>query len=123
MCTDKELEMYLKFRNHIDTLFFPKWSEECNIVGAYDENNNEIGFMCVIDGYIDGIWVEPEYRRKGYARKMVMKYISTYGMPQRLHILKNNKTAIKFWNSIFHLQVVEETNIDKLYYIIGLKES
>ena len=121
MCNKKELEMYLKFRNHIDSLFFPEFSEECEIIGAY-EGEKEIGFMCVINGYIEGIWVEPEYRRRGKARQMVFEYILSYEMPQRLHILKNNEPAIKFWNSIFDLRKVEETNIDILYSIIGLKE-
>src|SRR5574344_621012 len=121
MCNEKELEMYLKFRNHIDRLFFPKYSEECITIGAY-EGEKEIGFMCAINGYIEGIWIEPEYRRKGKAKQMVFDYISRYDMPNRLHILNNNEPAIKFWNSIFELREIEITNIDTLYYIARLKE-
>ena len=76
----------------------------------------------MINGYIEGIWVEPEHRRRGKAKQMVFDYISKYGIPSRLHILNNNIPAQKFWNSIFNLSKVEETNIDILYSIIGVKE-
>ena len=122
MCNDREFEMYLKFRNYIDRLFFPVYSCDCIIIGAY-EGVQEVGFICVIDGYIEGIWIEPEYRRQGRARQLVIDYISEYGMPDRLHILNNNIPAKRFWSSIFILEKVQETNIDALYCITGLKES
>lgn len=119
-----ELEMYLEFRKEIDTLFFPKFKKNNTFFPLIDKEKAEyIGFMLVENkyDYIDALYVRPQYRRRGYGKKIVASYISVYGMPQELRILNNNKVALKFWNSIFDLKPLEDNGYDTLYYIKRLK--
>jgi ribosomal protein S18 acetylase RimI-like enzyme len=80
-----------------------------------------VGYLMVIDGYIDGLFVSPGYRRQGLGKKAVMEYIQEYGLPERLHIVNTNKVAKKFWHSIFKMRMLEKNEIDTLWEIEGLK--
>lgn len=81
-----------------------------------------VGFLMVIDKYIEGIYVEPEYRRKGLARKAILDYIKEGNDVEKLHIVKSNKVADRFWNSIFELHEIDRNRCDFLYCVGKVKE-
>ena len=112
------LQLYKKFRESIDTLCFPlliRTSDFREIL--YD--GKVVGFLMVMRGYVDGIYVEPEYRGKGLARKAVLDYLSTGGIIRTLHIVNSNTIAKRFWESLFTMRVLDSCDIDTLYQITG----
>ena len=123
---DEELEMFKSFRNELDTMSFPALkqmarNEEDSKQGTYtvimDGEFNPVGFLLVIDGYVEGIYVKPEHRRKGYARNAVIGYILNRGLLNTFHVINKNRTAKKFWFSLFKCHVVESTEVDTLYQV------
>lgn len=117
-----DLEMFLNFRKEIDTLAFPLLQEYGDFVPIiYD--NQKVGFLLVIDGYVEGIWVQPEYRRKGLAKKAVLDYINNGGEINILDVVKTNVSADLFWNSIFVMEQLHTTFCDKRYRVLGVKEN
>lgn len=115
---NEDLRMYLEFRHHIDALYFPNLASKCNIIRAY-EKNKQVGILITEGGYIHAIWMDPEYRGQGKARKMVYEYIDKYGLPERLCIIDNNNVAKKFWNNIFKLTELDHSHNETLYRIDG----
>ena len=117
-----ELQMYLDFRKVCDTLSFPmlrEWGEYRQIKC----DGEVVGFLMVIEGYVEGIYVKPEYRRKGLARKAVLEFMDDGGYIDTLHIIKTNETAQKFWESIFHLVTISDCPVDTLYRVIRRRET
>ena len=116
-----DTEMFLKFRKEIDTMAFPLLQEYGDFVPIiYD--NQKVGFLLVIDGYVEGIWVKPEYRRKGLAKKAVLDYINNGGKINILDVVITNEGADKFWNSVFEMDSVCTTFCDKRYRVLGVKQ-
>lgn len=124
-------EMYIAFRKTMDDYCFPlikEWStKQEGFITLYDENDdkskrNPVGFLIVIDGYVDGIYVKPDYRRKGIAKKAVMDYLKRGGVITRLHIIRTNTLALNFWKSIFILEPENDCPVDVLYRVIRRKE-
>jgi ribosomal protein S18 acetylase RimI-like enzyme len=106
-----------------------EWAQKQEgFVTLYDNNDNErverkpVGFLIVINGYVDGIYVMPEHRRKGIAKKAVMDYLKSGGVINRLHIIRTNTPALKFWESIFVLEPENDCPVDVLYHIVRRKE-
>lgn len=125
------LEMYLAFRKTIDDYCFPlikEWAtKQEGFITLYDENDdkskhNPVGFLIVIDGYVDGIYVIPEHRRKGIAKKAVMDYLKSGGVITRLHIIRTNTPALNFWKSIFVLEPENDCPVDVLYNVVKLHD-
>lgn len=125
------LEMYLAFRKTIDDYCFPlikEWAmKQEGFVTLYDDNDdnakrNPVGFIIVIDGYVDGIYVIPEHRRKGIAKKAVMDYLKSGGVITRLHIIRTNTPALNFWKSIFVLEPENDCPVDVLYRVVKLHD-
>ena len=125
------LEMYLAFRNTVDNYCFPlikEWAtKQEGFVTLYDDNDdmtkrNPVGFLIVIDGYVDGIYVIPEHRRKGIAKKAVMDYLKSGGVITRLHIIRINTPALNFWKSIFVLEPENDCPVDVLYNVVKLHD-
>ena len=116
-----EREMYFRFRNEIDSYVLPILIENGAIFKRIEVRKQLVGYLMVIDGYIDGLFVSPGYRRQGLGKKAVMEYIQEYGLPERLHIVNTNKVAKKFWHSIFKMRMLEKNEIDTLWEIEGLK--
>lgn len=124
-------EMYLAFRKTMDDYCFPlikEWAQKQEgFIMLYDDNDdnakrNHVGFLIVIDGYVDGIYVMPEHRRKGIAKKAVMDYLKSGGVITRLHIIRTNTLALNFWKSIFILEPENDCPVDVLYRVIRRKE-
>ena len=116
-----EMEMYFRFRNEIDSYVLPILIENGAIFKRIEVRKQLVGYLMVIDGYIDGLFVSPGYRRQGLGKKAVMEYIQDYGLPKSLHIVNTNKVAKKFWHSIFMMRMLEKNEIDTLWEIEGLK--
>lgn len=117
-----ECEMYVKFRTEIETMYAPHIINECQTV-RISNDEKEIGILMVKDGYIIGLYILPEHRRKGYGRKAVIDYIKKYGMLKDLTILNSNLTAKAFWESIFELEPIKINSIDTYFGIKALKEA
>lgn len=124
-------EMYIAFRKTMDDYCFPlikEWStKQEGFITLYDENDdkskrNPVGFLIVIDGYVDGIYVKPDYRRKGIAKKAVMDYLKSGGVITRLHIIRTNTPALNFWKSIFVLEPENDCPVDVLYRVVRRKQ-
>lgn len=116
-----ERELYFRFRNEIDSYVLPILIENGAIFKRIEVRKQLVGYLMVIDGYIDGLFVSPGYRREGLGKKAVLEYIQDYGLPERLHIVNTNKVAKKFWHSIFKMRMLEKNEIDTLWEIEGLK--
>lgn len=117
-----ELDAYLQFRKEIDTMFYPKFAMLNDVLTRKDEQGNVIAMLIVENKrYIDCLWVDEKYRRKGIGTELVREYELTYNMPKTLRILNNNNTAYRFWNSVFDLRSIDANPYDTLYYIDGFK--
>ena len=124
-------EMYFAFRNTMDCYCFPlikEWAtKQEGFITLYDENDDKskrkpVGFLIVIDGYVDGSYVMPEHRRKGIAKKAVMDYLKNGGVITRLHIIRTNTPALNFWKSIFVLEPENDCPVDVLYNVVKLHD-
>ena len=124
-------EMYFAFRNTMDCYCFPlikEWAtKQEGFITLYDENDDKskrkpVGFLIVIDGYVDGIYVMPEHRRKGIAKKAVMDYLKSGGVITRLYIIRTNTPALNFWKSIFVLEPENDCPVDVLYNVVKLHD-
>lgn len=119
-----EQEMYLAFRETVDRLCFPdlrKWSVDSDGYRLIMCDGKPVGFLMVIDKYVNGIYVMPEHRRKGLARKAVMQFIADGGEIETLHIVHGNKTAQAFWKSLFKLKKIDSCPTDTLYRVVGIR--
>ena len=107
----------------MDDLCFPllkAWAESGK-VGCYEVIKYEekaAGFLMVVDGYLEGIYVKPEFRRKGLARKAVLDHIDII---QGLHIINTNETAKDFWFSILELKQKNQNPCDAYFIVKGVK--
>lgn len=122
-------DMYLAFRKTMDDYCFPllrEWAQKQEgFITLYDNESDErkpVGFLIVIDGYVDGIYVLPKHRRKGIARKAIMDYLKRGGVITQLHIIRTNTPALKFWKSIFILEPENDCPVDVLYRVVRRKE-
>ena len=126
-------DMYLAFRKTMDDYCFPliqEWAtKQKGFITLYDNNDNDdnakrkpVGFLIVIDGYVDGIYVMPEHRQKGIAKKAVMDYLKRGGVITRLHIIRTNTLALNFWKSIFILEPENDCPVDVLYRVVRRKQ-
>ena len=124
-------EMYFAFRNTMDCYCFPlikEWAtKQEGFITLYDENDDKskrkpVGFLIVIDGYVDGSYVMPEHRRKGIAKKAVMDYLKNGGVITRLHIIRTNTPALNFWKSIFVLEPENDCPVDVFYNVVKLHD-
>ena len=123
-------DMYFAFRKTMDDYCFPlikEWAtKQKGFITLYDNDDNAkrkpVGFLIVIDGYVDGIYVMPEHRRKGIAKKAVMDYLKRGGVIERLHIIRTNTLALNFWKSIFILEPENDCPVDVLYNVVKLHD-
>lgn len=119
MTKDTFINLYSNFRHELDQMAVPLIYNELRIVEPILYDNKTVGFICGFENYIDGVYVMPEYRRKGLAKKAVLDYVNDkllYGV--KLHIINTNNPARKFWHSLFVLKRIETNEVDTLYEII-----
>jgi ribosomal protein S18 acetylase RimI-like enzyme len=117
------VNLYTDFRKELDKMAIPLIYDEMRIIKPIIADGKTVGIICGAVDYIDCVYVMPEYRRKGLAKKAVKDYVKGilhYGI--RLHIIDNNETALKFWNSIFELKEIGSNGVDTLYEIARMKK-
>lgn len=120
------IEMYLKFRKELDNICVPEILEyvSTNLIFC---GGKQVGIFCYLITpehiYIDCLYIEPEYRRKGLAKKAVLDFYKKCAFQReiRLHIIDKNKVAYGFWNGIFDIESIEGSFVDTLYKIKSLK--
>lgn len=124
MANEKHIEMYLQFRQELDRYCIPVILDHLNLHTQDIYYDGKIaGMLCCSSFYIDCIYILPEYRRRGLAKKAVTAFVKeniTNGI--RLHIINNNETAKAFWHSLFRLAEVEKNVVDTLYEIVKIKD-
>ena len=117
------IALYTDFRKELDKMAIPLIFDELKIVKPIIADGKTVGIIGGFIDYIDCVYIMPEYRRKGLAKKAVLDFVKGnlhYGI--RLHIIKNNETAKKFWNSIFELKEIGGNEVDTLYEIVKERE-
>lgn len=120
------LNYYLDFRKEIDKICVPEILK-CISTNLILCDGKQAGVLCYAvrpeHYYIDCLYVAPEYRRKGLAKKAVLAfYESCKHQEIRLHIINENKVAYDFWNDVFDLEPIEWNVVDTLYKVRCLKE-
>lgn len=118
--------MYLMFRRELDEMWIPEDIQRMD-VRRIKFDGKTVGMMCVrivgYGAYIDCIYVLPNFRRRGLARKAVLEWYADNDWRDeiRLHIINNNDKAMWFWKSIFQLEMIERNDIDTLYRIVDFE--
>ena len=116
------IELYLKFREELDKMCVPKIVSELQHVEYIVVDGKTVGMVGGDSGYIDVVYVLPEYRRRGLATQAVLEWYERYHTPHTsLHIINNNYPAKRFWNSLFELHEINDNGIDTLYRILSVK--
>lgn len=122
---DEQLAMYLDFRKHIDTLCFNDIKNDVGdgYIEIKTDDGDVAGFMIVetVTGYVDAIYIKPEHRRKGLARRAVMDYLLKGSRIRQFHIVNRNKDAFEFWRSLFFLDEAAGP-VDTLCKVIRLRK-
>lgn len=113
------LDLYLKFRRELDLIEFESLKQMVD-VKRITYCRKQVGFLIVRDdGFIEGIYVKPNYRRRGLATKAVRDYLKSgkYKV-YRVGILDDNSAAHNFWNKLFFLNPIEDYGTYKVYSIV-----
>lgn len=119
-------ELYLEFRQEIDKICVPEILK-CVHTHVIKYEGKDVGIFCYVyqptHTYIDCIYIQPNYRRRGLAKKAVMEWYKEQKPTEeiRLHIIKKNIKALSFWMSIFELETIEGNDVDALYRIKGAR--
>ena len=120
---ERHIKYYKKFREELDNIVIPQILRTLAVRDIYYKNK-PVGFLCVTEqGYIDALYIEKEYRRKGLARKAVLDYYNEVSADKdvTLVIINNNFSALEFWTSIFYLECLKVTDLEKLFRIVSVK--
>lgn len=122
MANKEHINMYLEFRKELDRICVPKILESSLNVIDIEYEGKKVGILCTDNNYIDCVYIFPEYRRKGLAKKAILDWYNSLENKQvQFHVINENKTAKKFWESIFELELIEFDTICALYEIVGVK--
>ena len=119
----KFIDLYKSFRRELDDMCVPLVIDELRIVHPVIADGEIVGMIGGFADYIDCLYVLPEYRKRGLARKAALEYVDgklSYGI--RLHIINNNEVAKKFWHSIFVLKEIGNNSVDTLYEIVDVRK-
>lgn len=103
---DKIMEIWLnsntEAHNFIDKSYWEKNFEMVkNIlpqaeIYIYEENNNIMGFVGLVENYIAGIFIEKNFRGKGVGKKL-LDYIKSIKNNLTLNVYEKNIGAVKFY--------------------------
>ena len=121
------LNYYLNFRKELDKICVPEILK-CVSTNLIMHDGKQVGILCYAilqpgHYYIDCLYVAPEYRQKGLAKKAVLDFYERCKHQEiKLHIINENKVAYAFWNSIFDLDPIERNFVDTLYKVRCLKK-
>lgn len=123
----RELQaMYMAFKFNLCCKCAPlvvKMADEKQCVTLFKSDGKNVGFIIVINGYVEGIYVKDEYRRHGIARSGIVQHVKKYGMPEMVHIINSDEDGKGFWNKFFKLQPIKRNPVETLYKINGWKNT
>lgn len=117
---DKIMEIWLnsniEAHNFIDKSYWEKNFEMVKNalpqaeIYIYEENNNIMGFVGLVENYIAGIFVEKNFRGKGIGKKL-LDYAKSIKNNLTLNVYEKNIDAVKFYKREGF--TVEKFGIDK----------
>lgn len=117
---DKIMEIWLnsniEAHNFIDKSYWEKNFEMVKNalpqaeIYIYEENNNIMGFVGLVENYIAGIFVEKNFRGKGTGKKL-LNYAKSIKNNLTLNVYEKNIDAVKFYKREGF--TVEKFGIDK----------
>lgn len=117
---DKIMEIWLnsniEAHNFIDKSYWKKNFEMVKNalpqaeIYIYEENNNIMGFVGLVENYIAGIFVEKNFRGKGIGKKL-LDYAKSIKNNLTLNVYEKNIDAVKFYKREGF--TVEKFGIDK----------
>lgn len=117
---DKIMEIWLnsniEAHNFIDKSYWKKNFEMVKNalpqadIYIYEENNNIMGFVGLVENYIAGIFVEKNFRGKGTGKKL-LDYAKSIKNNLTLNVYEKNIDAVKFYKREGF--TVEKFGIDK----------
>lgn len=117
------LKYYLDYTRDLDNMEFPLLRKRAgNGFVEIKDGNIIVGFLMVIENVVHAIYVRPESRRKGLAKKAVHDYVNGGGNIVRLSIIPTNIEAKKFWGSVFYMTVISHNESTVTYQVDGLKD-
>ena len=119
----KYIDLYKSFRAELDDMCIPHIIDDLRIIRPIVADGKIVGMIGGFVDYIDCLYVLPEYRRRGLARKAALEYVEgNLGYGIYLHIINNNEAAKKFWHSLFELKEIGSNDIDTMYEIVGVRK-
>ncbi len=80
-------------------------------VYVYEIDGQVVGFVGVDEGYINGIFVEKDYRGQGIGTRLLAYVADLYDVIE-LHVFENNMGAVRFYENRRFIKIEEETNED-----------
>lgn len=116
------IDLYKSFRRELDEMCIPLIINDLPRIMPIEADGEIVGMVAGDDNYIDCVYVKPEHRKKGLARKAVLKFVRGRINEIKLRIINNNKVAHSFWNNIFELQELDVNSVDTLYVIVKIKQ-
>lgn len=118
------INLYKTFRKELDEMCVPLIIDELRRIEPIRADGKIVGIVAGFTDYIDCVYVKPEYRRKGFARQAVLKFVEgKIDKGIRLNIINNNTVAFNFWCNIFELREIGSDYVDTLYEIVKIKEN
>lgn len=117
------IDLYKSFREELDEMCIPLIIDELPHIEPIRTDGKIVGMVAGSDSYIDCVYIKPNYRRKGLARKAVLGFVNgKIDKVIRLHIINDNDVAYDFWNNLFELKEIGRNVVDTLYEIVKIKE-
>lgn len=124
---------YKKFRKELDEMCAPLVLDMYTELKPIFGGRKKVGMIGaeILDRYyrpivfIDCVYVEPEYRRNGYAKTAVLHFVEEHlkdGYRVELDIINNNKAAKSFWTGLFDMIELDSNYVDTRYEITKVKE-
>ncbi len=66
-------------------------------IWVYEDEYKIFGFIGLKENVISWLFVHPDFRRKGVARKLITKLTEEHSHPLKLNIVKNNHAAMSLY--------------------------
>ncbi|MBO4337714.1 MAG: GNAT family N-acetyltransferase [Lachnospiraceae bacterium] len=80
-------------------------------VYVYEIDGRVVGFVGVDEGYINGIFVEKDFRGQGIGTRLLAYVAEIYDVIE-LHVFENNFGAVRFYENRHFIKIDEEVNED-----------
>lgn len=123
---------YKKFRRELDEMCVPLVLDTYTELKPIFGGRKKVGMIGaeILDRYhnpivfIDCVYVEPEYRRNGYAKNAVLHFVEKYlkdGYRVELDIINSNRIAKAFWHNLFDMIELDCNYVNTRYEITKVK--